>query len=98
MTGFRVWAPTARSVALALGADRLPMASGDGGWWQLEVPTVGAGTDYAFSVDGGDPRPDPRSRWQPLGVHGPSRVVDDAAHTWHDESWHGRPILGDVVY
>jgi maltooligosyltrehalose trehalohydrolase len=74
------------------------MAPGDGGWWHLDVPAAGPGTDYAFSVDGGDPRPDPRSRWQPLGVHGPSRVVDDAAHTWHDESWHGRPILGDVVY
>ena len=40
------------------------------GWWQLAVPDAGPGTDYAYRVDGSDPLPDPRSAWQPRGVHG----------------------------
>ena len=50
-----------------------------GGWWQVEVAEAGPGTDYAFSIDGGDPLPDPRSAWQPHGVHGASRVFDPRA-------------------
>ena len=37
-----------------------------------------SGTDYAFRVDGGEPLPDPRSPWQPLGSEGPSRTYDHA--------------------
>lgn len=44
------------------------------GWWR--GPVLAQGDDYAFSLDGGPPRPDPRSRWQPHGVHGPSRWID----------------------
>ena len=98
MTCFRVWAPTAQSLEVALGAARLPMEPAGNGWWEVNAPDAGPGTDYAFSVDGGDPRPDPRSRWQPHGVHAPSRVVDDAAHAWTDQRWHGTPLLGGVVY
>ena len=58
-------------------------------------------TDYLYSVDGGDPRPDPRSAWQPHGVHGPSRTFDAAAHAWGDADWAGLGedgILGSIVY
>ena len=58
--------------------------------------------DYAFSVDGGEPRPDPRSAWQPHGVHGPSRTFDTGAHEWADSTWagpqQGLGTLGGVVY
>jgi maltooligosyltrehalose trehalohydrolase len=91
-----VWAPFAERVELVVGERRSALLRIDDGWWT--GPELAAGTDYAFSVDGGEPRPDPRSRWQPHGVHGPSRVVDASAYAWRDAAWHGRPILGGVVY
>ena len=58
--------------------------------------------DYAFRLDGGDPRPDPRTAWQPQGVHGPSRTFDASAHQWADAVWagpqQGLGTLGGVVY
>lgn len=72
------------------------MAREAGGWWS--GPALPAGTDYAFSVDGAGPFPDPRSPWQPHGVHGFSRVFDAAAHRWGDAGWHGRDARGAVTY
>jgi maltooligosyltrehalose trehalohydrolase len=101
---FTVWAPRARTVHLVLprsiGSDdrRLAMTPGDDDVWVLDVEDAGHGTDYAFSVDGGAPRPDPRSGRQPNGVHGPSRVFDTARYSWRDAGWHGRSALGAVVY
>jgi maltooligosyltrehalose trehalohydrolase len=106
---FRVWAPHVESVDLLLpsagdGAGSLPMVPGDNGWWAVEVDGAGHGTDYAFSVDGGPPRPDPRSAWQPDGVHGPSRVFDASRFGWPAEGaldggrWAGRDVLGAVFY
>ena len=61
--------------------------------------TLPPGTDYAFLLDDDDePLPDPASRWQPDGVHGPSRVYDQAAYQWHDDAWRGRDLTGAVVY
>jgi len=73
----------------------------DDGWWTVNVPDAGHGTDYAFAIDGGPARPDPRSPWQPDGVHGPSRVFDTGLHQWTDHSWQdsgGRSSLGAVFY
>ncbi|MGL5849771.1 MAG: alpha-amylase family glycosyl hydrolase, partial [Phycicoccus sp.] len=61
------------------------------------------GIDYAFVLDGAEPAlPDPRSAWQPQGVHGPSRTVDPATFTWSDAGWpgprDGAGLLGGVVY
>jgi maltooligosyltrehalose trehalohydrolase len=97
---FRVWAPAATDVELVLPGDgrRLPMVPGDNGWWALEVPGTGHGTDYAFSIDGGPARPDPRSGWQPSGVHAASRVFDPGRHRWTDAGWTGRDVLGSVIY
>ncbi len=74
------------------------MRPADDGWWKVTVPEAGDGTDYLFAVDGGPPRPDPRSAWQPAGVHGPSRVFDPAVFTWTDAGWAGRTPLGAVFY
>ncbi len=59
---------------------------------------AGHGTDYWYSLDGADPVPDPRSAWQPDGVHGPSRVFDPSLHRWDDGSWAGRDVRGAVFY
>jgi maltooligosyltrehalose trehalohydrolase len=99
MTSFRVWAPRARRVDLVLrGVEHQVMNGPDElGWYSLDVEGAGPGDDYAYSLDGGDPRPDPRSLWQPEGVHGPSRLVDHAAFPWTDDGWRGGVALADAV-
>ncbi|MBX6387698.1 MAG: malto-oligosyltrehalose trehalohydrolase [Frankia sp.] len=75
------------------------MAAAAGGWWVAEVPDAGHGTDYAFRLDGSaDELPDPRSAWQPHGVHGRSRVVDHGRFAWTDGAWRGLPLTGSVLY
>ncbi len=93
----RVWAPRARAVELVLGDERRSMTRADDDWWTADGD-LAPGTDYAFAVDRGDPAPDPRSAWQPAGVHGPSRVFDASAHTWRDAGWSGVDVRGAVVY
>ena len=66
MSTLRVWAPLPCSLELETGGRRTPMTAQEGGWWTGELG--GHGTDYALVLDGGDPRPDPRSAWQPDGV------------------------------
>jgi maltooligosyltrehalose trehalohydrolase len=92
-----VWAPFASGVELVLGADRRPMRRCDGNWWQADE-ALPAGTDYAFALDGGEPLPDPRSPWQPSGVHGPSRTVDHAAFAWTDAGWRPPPLRQSVIF
>lgn len=105
MHRFAVWAPSADRVEIDVhlpsGTRTLPMEPTDDpapGWWASEVAEAGDGTDYAFRVDGGDPRPDPRSAHQPHDVHGPSRAFDAGAHAWGDGAWAGRDARGAVVY
>lgn len=93
MTAVRVWAP-GHTVELDVAGSRRPMTA-DGQWFAAELAP---GTDYCLVVDGGQPRPDPRSAWQPFGVHGPSRVVDHAAFTWTDSHWRGVPLATAVLY
>jgi len=98
MATFRVWAPRARRVELVLGPRCVPMTGEAAGWWAVDVPEAGPGADYAFAVDGGTPLPDPRSPWQPSGVHGPSRVLDHAAFHWTDTGWRPGPLALAVIY
>jgi maltooligosyltrehalose trehalohydrolase len=82
-TRFRVWAPLPRTVELELvGGKRLPMQPVDGGYYERVVEGVRPGDRYFFVLDGQRQRPDPASRLQPDGVHGPSQVVDPGAFTW----------------
>jgi maltooligosyltrehalose trehalohydrolase len=98
MHEFTVWAPGPGRVELLLGDRGLPMRKAPAGWWTCRVPEAGPGTDYAFSLDGGPPRADPRSAFQPHGVEGPSRLVDHQAFAWTDDAWHGVPLPGSVIY
>ncbi|WP_433393393.1 malto-oligosyltrehalose trehalohydrolase [Micromonospora sp. KLBMP9576] len=100
MTEFTVWAPRASRLRLRLPGDTdHEMRVGPDGWWRVEVPTADPGTDYAFLLDDDDRAlPDPRSPWQPHGVHGPSRRYDHAAFEWTDQSWTGRQLPGSVLY
>ena len=101
MTTLSVWAPSAQSVAVVAAGVTSALTATGGGWWRgdaAEGVRVEHGTDYAFVLDGGAPLPDPRSRWQPHGVHGPSRVYDHARFAWSDTSWRGVALPGCVFY
>ena len=98
MTPFTVWAPKAKKVEVEVRGGRYPMTAGANGWWFTELSLAETNADYAFVLDGGRPLPDPRSPWQPRGVHGPSRVVDHNAFAWRDQHWQAAPLSAAVVY
>lgn len=98
MHRFSVWAPFAHTVAVRMGDTSYPMHCAESGWWRGEVEPAGPGTDYFYVVNEGKPVPDPRSAWQPLGVHGPSRVVDQSAFRWSDRLWQPQPLASGMLY
>ncbi|MDQ2781531.1 MAG: malto-oligosyltrehalose trehalohydrolase, partial [Actinomycetota bacterium] len=102
----RVWAPHAKRVDVDVEprggvTTTAPMSQVPGGWWVASTSSTQP-FDYAFRVDGGQPQPDPRSPWQPRGVHGPSRTFDTGAYRWGDTGWAGprggQGALGAVFY
>ena len=97
-TRFEVWAPRAERVELVLepSGDTLPMTAADG-YFVLEAP-VPAGARYRYRLDGRQTFPDPASRFQPDGVHGPSEVVDPGRFAWTDADWWGVPQKDLVFY
>lgn len=96
---FSVWAPNARErVELEIGGRLVPLQPGPDDVWFADVRDADPGTDYAFRIDGGPPLPDPRSHFQPYGVHGPSRVVDLRSFPWTDGDWKGFFLPGSVLY
>ena len=80
-----------------LDDERFPMRVEEHGWWSADRTAV-EGMDYRFSIDGGPPRPDPRSPWQPEGPDGPSRTLDHASFAWTDGTWTGRDLSSQVIY
>ncbi|HEY8728282.1 MAG TPA: malto-oligosyltrehalose trehalohydrolase [Acidothermaceae bacterium] len=95
MTVLRVWAPDAERVDVCQGTDTTAMLAADDGWWAVDVD---ANRSYGFALEGGPVLADPRSRWQPDGVHGLSRYVDLDSFDWQATAWQGRTLLGRVVY
>jgi maltooligosyltrehalose trehalohydrolase len=98
---FRVWAPRARELRLTVsnGAARGEYSlESHGGLFELMLEGAGAGDRYVYRIDGSGPRPDPASRFQPDGVHGPSEVIDPAAYAWRDRGWRGHPPSQLIVY
>jgi maltooligosyltrehalose trehalohydrolase len=95
---FRVWAPERHRVELILEG-RDPALERDGaGYWGTYVPDLPTGSLYRYRLDGEGPFPDPASRFQPQGVHGPSRVVDPGTYRWSDPDWKGIALDELVVY
>jgi maltooligosyltrehalose trehalohydrolase len=94
----KVWAPEARRVEIEIKDGRVEMEQGPRGWWQVDTPLAKHGVDYAFVLDGGTPLPDPRSPWQPEGVHGPSRILDHKKFLWTDANWQPPPLSSAIIY
>jgi len=93
-----VWAPDHRQVRLWTAQEEFELTRDERDWWHPPQP-LAPGTDYAFLLDDDDtPLPDPRSLWQPHGVHGPSRSYDHASFRWPDAAWTGRALPGSVLY
>jgi maltooligosyltrehalose trehalohydrolase len=96
---FKVWAPAARTVEVELTdtGQIAPLSVDHAGVWSGLV-SGGHGIRYRYRLNGRLSRPDPYSRSQPEGVHGPSAVVDPRAYVWQDEGWHGLGIDGLAIY
>jgi len=99
---FRVWAPFCSQVELKLlgvdGATLIGMKKDPEGYFTTEVCGVSSGARYFYVLDGQKDRPDPASRFQPEGVHGPSCVVDPDKYSWKDRNWKGMALRDMVFY
>jgi len=97
---FLLWAPKARSVSLHLlhSGELLTMAPLSRGYFRRTVENLEPGTRYFFQLDGAREVPDPASRFQPEGVHGPSEVVDLNQFQWTDQNWQGRTLERSIFY
>ena len=98
MKKFQVWATVPKKVELQLNGKAIPMSHDDKGWWTAEVPEARAGDNYGFLLDAEGPFPDPRSPSQPEGVHKLSRIVDQDAFQWTDQSFHTPPLSSGLIY
>ncbi|MGE3539746.1 MAG: malto-oligosyltrehalose trehalohydrolase [Candidatus Tectimicrobiota bacterium] len=97
---FRVWAPRRQTVTVMLEAGAsVALEAENNGYFSALVPDAGPGSQYRLRLDQDQPLyPDPASRFQPCGPHGPSQVVDPHAFVWTDEAWRGLRMPGQVLY
>jgi maltooligosyltrehalose trehalohydrolase len=99
---FRVWAPIRKRVEVVLGEQgdgAFELAAEGNGFFSAHVPDIEVGTFYRFRLDNeSNFYPDPASRFQPDGPHGPSMVIDPMAYRWSDMTWKGTTLLGQVIY
>ena len=99
MAEYAVWAPEKDRVRVVVDGEAFPMERAAGGWWRVDVEDNGPGSAYVFLIDDDEtPLPDPRSAWQPSGVHAASRRYDHDAFWWTDQAWTGRTLAGSVLY
>jgi maltooligosyltrehalose trehalohydrolase len=97
---FLVWAPRARSVEVRIVEPReraVPMQGAGCGYFHAVVEGISAGALYRYRLDGEKERPDPASRYQPRGVHGPSQIID-SSFKWNDSRWRGIALEKYVFY
>jgi maltooligosyltrehalose trehalohydrolase len=99
---FRLWAPKAHKVELVLTGPSAPqsatMQSSGDGWFALETHAAHPGSLYRYRIDGAQEVPDPASRFNPQGVHGPSEVIDAGAYAWDDATWRAPAWHAAVIY
>ena len=103
MTGngvhFRIWAPIRKTIDVVIEGGKPVRLSPEGsGYFSGLVEGARAGQRYRLQPDSGEAYPDPASRFQPEGPHGPSVVVDPAAFSWTDHSWRGVALPRQVIY
>jgi maltooligosyltrehalose trehalohydrolase len=98
MALLKVWAPLAHQLELVSQDSIQALRRAERGWWILDTPLVQHGTDYAYLVNGEGPFPDPRSAWQPEGVHGQSRWLEHDHFFWTDSGWQQPPLSAAVIY
>lgn len=94
---FRVWAPNLQTLAINLEAKVFPMQR-EGEDFQVLIPSAQPGQFYTLVLDDAKERPDPVSRSQPQGVHGPSQIVDPSAFRWSDQHWNGLRLDQYIIY
>jgi maltooligosyltrehalose trehalohydrolase len=73
------------------------MERDDLGYWR-SVSDAQPGAKYFYRLDGDRERPDPASRFQPEGVHGPSEIVDVQGFRWTDAQWKAPALDETVLY
>src|SRR5512142_1289356 len=98
---FLVWAPFSNEVEVKIvfpEETAVPLEKDDRGYWSGMLERASPGMRYLFRLDGGKERPDPASRFQPLGVHGPSQIVDPGEFAWQDDGWTGILLDDYVIY
>jgi maltooligosyltrehalose trehalohydrolase len=96
---FSVWAPFAKTVDLRVGEKNHPMHRIPHGTWEIEMPLPPGEIRYRYSIDGGPPLPDPRSPWQPEGVHGDSHWMDPSFFdNAKARKFRPKPLRDAVIY
>jgi maltooligosyltrehalose trehalohydrolase len=98
---FRVWAPDIPHVALQLKSPvqrTLPMSKDAEGVHSVEVAAIPSDATYLYQLDGKEEWPDPASRWQPQGVHGPSQIIETRAFHWNTNTWKPLDLQTAVLY
>ena len=94
---FTVWSPLSKTVSLVLNDQSYDLTVDERGYWQATLPNIQPGTQYQYCLNDGKPLPDPASRWQPEGVHGPSAVADPFFN-WTDHDWKGLTLGEMIIY
>ena len=100
-TRFKVWCPRARSVSVRFvdsERNEASLTSVNGGFYEGMIPGIHHGAKYWYVLDHQLERPDPASRFQPEGVHGPSQVIDPSQFQWTDQNWRGIPLSDFIIY
>ncbi|MEM0969608.1 MAG: malto-oligosyltrehalose trehalohydrolase, partial [Verrucomicrobiota bacterium] len=96
---FEVWAPNCQTLDVISSSGQItPLERSSSGHFDGEVSGLSVGDSYHFRLDGDQLRPDPESRFQPQGVHGPSQIVDPLAYAWRDAQWKGISKESLIVY
>jgi maltooligosyltrehalose trehalohydrolase len=97
---FRVWAPTRTRVEVLVdgGGSPIELTTEPNGYFSGHAPDARSGSLYRYRLDGRDAFPDPVSRFQPDGPHGPSEVIDPSIFSWTDHAWRGPQLDTAVLY
>jgi len=97
---FLVWAPLVQRVDVHIVSPKeliLPLGRDTQGYHQAIAESLEPGSLYFYRLDGQKERPDPASRYQPQGVHGPSQVVESDS-AWEDSHWSGMSLHEYIIY